>query len=134
MNTAEEYHSRAITRLTHIISLGSHSTQNANLCSNLLDTSHDTRGVGTTDGLDLLTVLEEEEGGHGGDAVLGRDLGELVDVDLVELDVVVLRAQLLDLRGDGLAGAAPLGEEVNEDGGVLQGLLKLLLAGEYVST
>uniref|UniRef100_A0A8H7KDV2 Uncharacterized protein n=1 Tax=Bionectria ochroleuca TaxID=29856 RepID=A0A8H7KDV2_BIOOC len=33
---------------------------------------------------DLLPVLEEEEGGHGGDAVLPRDVLGVVDVDLGE--------------------------------------------------
>lgn len=99
-----------------------------NLSSDLLDPRHDSRGVGTANNLDLLTVLVEEEGGHSGDAVIGGNLGQLVDVDLEELDVVVFGAQLLDLRRDGLAGPAPLGEEVDQDGFVLDGCVEFLLA------
>lgn len=104
--------------------------QRSNLSRNLLDTSHDSRRVGTTNSLDLLAVLEEEEGGHSRDAVLGSNLGQLVDVDLEELDFFVFRvnAQLLDLRGDGLAGATPLSEEVDQDGFVLEGCIEFLLA------
>lgn len=104
-----------------------------NLRSNLLDTSHDSRRVGTTNSLNFLALLEEEEGGHSRDAVLSSDLGQLVDVDLEELDVLVLVAQVLDLGGDGLAGATPLGEEVDEDGVVLDGCVEFLLANGRVS-
>lgn len=82
----------------------------------LLDTSLNGGRVGTTDHLDLLAVLEEEEGGHSGNAVIGSDLAELVNINLVELDAGVLHGETLDLRGNGLAGTAPLGEEVDEDG------------------
>lgn len=87
-----------------------------NLCEQLLDSGVDSRGVGATDHLDPLAVLEEEESRHSGDLVVGGNLAELVNVDLVELDAGVLLAQLLDGGGDGLAGTAPLGEEVDEDG------------------
>jgi len=93
-----------------------HKTTRPNLCKQLLDSSVDRRRVSTTDHLDLLAVLEEEESGHSGDLVLGGNLAELVNVDLVELDAGVLLAQLLDCGRNGLAGTAPLGEEVDEDG------------------
>jgi len=50
----------------------------------LLDGGLKGSGVGTDNGGDLLAVLEEDEGGHGADAQLLGDLGDLVDVDLVE--------------------------------------------------
>lgn len=87
-----------------------------NLCEQLLDSGVDSRRVGATDHVDLLAVLEEEESGHSGDLVVGGNLAELVNIDLVELDAGVLLAQLLDGGGDGLAGTAPLGKEVDEDG------------------
>lgn len=67
---------------------------------------------------DLLAVLEEEKGGHGGDLVLLRGVGGLLDVDLdkgkVAWDAVPL-GELLVLGRDGLAGRAPGGEEVDDD-------------------
>jgi hypothetical protein len=117
--------------------LHSHYFLPLHLCEQLLQTSLDGGGVGAADSgrVNLLAILEEEESGHGGDAVLGGDLGGLVDVDLVELDVLVGQAELLDLRGDGLAGAAPGGEEVDEDGlgGVDDLLVPLSLTVGFVS-
>lgn len=86
------------------------------LSSDLGDGSTDSRGVGATDGVDQLAVLVEEEGGHSRDTVVSGDVGEVVDVDLVELDVVVGLAELVDSGGDGLARTAPLSEEVDDDG------------------
>lgn len=50
----------------------------------LLDGGLEGSGVGTNNGSDLLSVLEEDESGHGTDAELLGDLGDLVDVNLVE--------------------------------------------------
>lgn len=50
----------------------------------LLDSGLEGSGVGTNNGSDLLAVLEEDESGHGADAELLGDLGNLVDIDLVE--------------------------------------------------
>lgn len=88
----------------------------------LLDGGLESGNVGTDDLSDALAVLVDVEGGHGADANLGGDVGQLVDVDLVEGDVGVLLAELLDLGGDGLAGTAPGGEEVDH-GDALAGLL-----------
>lgn len=102
------------------------------LSSDGVDTSNDGRGVGATDGdvVDLLAVLEEQEGGHGGDAVVGGNIRELVNVDLVELHVLLLGAKLLDGGGDSLAGSTPGGVEVDNDGlgGLLDEGLPLLSA------
>lgn len=103
--------------------------QHTDLCKKRLHTRHDTRRVGATNSLDHLAALEEEEGGHSGDTVVSGNLGELVHVDLVELDAGVLVAQLLDQRGDGLAGTAPGREEVDEDGLLGVGDLLLELVG-----
>jgi len=67
----------------------------------------------------LLAVLEEEEGGDGLDAVLGGEGAFLVDVDLQDLELAAeLGGDVVEEGGDGLAGAAPLGPEVDEDDGV----------------
>ena len=55
----------------------------------LLDGSLEGLGVGTDDLADLLAALEEQEGGHGADAELLGDIGDLVHVELVELGVGV---------------------------------------------
>lgn len=99
-----------------------------NLSSNLRKSRRNSRRVRPTHSLHLLAVLKEEESRHSGDTVLRGDLGQLVDVDLEELDVLVLLAQSLDVRGDGLAGAAPLGEEVDQHGFVLEGGGEVVLA------
>jgi hypothetical protein len=97
------------------------------LGSDLGDSSINSRRVGTTDGLDQFAVLEEEEGRHSGDAVLSGDVGEVIDVDLVELDVAVGLAELLNGGGNSLARTAPVGEEVNNNGLLGLGDLGLVL-------
>ena len=103
-------------KLNHQAHRNIHPNQRTYLCKQLLETSLDRRGVGAADGFNFLPVLQEEESGHGRDAVLRSDLLQLVDVDLVELDVGMGLAQLLNLRSDGLAGPAPLSEEIDKDG------------------
>lgn len=104
----------------------------SHLCGDLSDSLLDSGGVGAANGqgINLRAILVEQEGGHGGDAVVGSNTGELVNVDLVELDGGDAVAQLLDHGRDGLAGTAPGGEEVDNDGllAVLNELLPLLLA------
>jgi hypothetical protein len=56
----------------------------------LLDTSLDGLGVCADNLADLLAVLEEYEGGHGADAEFLRNVGDLVDVELVETCLGVL--------------------------------------------
>ncbi|GAO49496.1 hypothetical protein G7K_3645-t1 [Saitoella complicata NRRL Y-17804] len=89
---------------------------NASTLKVLLDGLLEVRS-GSTDNLNshthlsnLLTVLEQQEGGHGADVVLGSDLGELIDVDLDELGVGVGVGELGDLGGNGLARTAPGGK------------------------
>lgn len=55
-----------------------------------LDSGLESDGVGANDLADLLAVLVEEESGHGAHALLLGDLGDLVDVDLVEAGVGVV--------------------------------------------
>lgn len=92
----------------------------------LLSSSAQAAGIGALDhGLavdgDLLAVLEEEERGHGGDAVAGGNLLDVVDVDLGKgervFGAVLVGEGLVDGR-DGLAGRAPVGVEVDGDVGV----------------
>ena len=54
-----------------------------------LDGSLEGLGVGADDLSDLVTALEQQEGGHGADAELLCDLGDLVDVELEEASVGV---------------------------------------------
>lgn len=69
----------------------------------------------------LLAVLEEEERGHGGDAVAGGNLLQIVDIDLCKgegvFSAVLVGEGLVD-GGDGFAGRTPVGVEVNGDVGV----------------
>jgi hypothetical protein len=44
------------------------------------------RRISTHNLPDLHAVLEDEEGGHGADAELLRDIGDFVDVELDEVD------------------------------------------------
>lgn len=124
--------------------------QSRRLDSVLVESLLDRRGVGANNLLSLGAILEDHEGGHGADAELLAQVGDLVDVDLDEVDVGVLllvgpagRAQTLayssckrdldgtrdgervcfllnELGSDGLAGTAPGGEAV-EDGNLLDG-------------
>ena len=80
-----------------------------------LDGSLDGRWHGTKNLIDLLAVLEEDEGRHGSHAKFLRDVGGRVDVHLVETDIGVLVAVFFDLGGNGFAGTAPGGEAVDED-------------------
>jgi hypothetical protein len=106
-----------------------------NLTDQRLNPSLESGRVGADDVLDLLAVLEEHEGGHGADAELGGDLAHLVDVDLVELGLRVVLAELGDLGRDRLARAAPGREAVEHNGllGVDHLLLELGLAAAGVS-
>lgn len=56
----------------------------------LLDGGLESDRVGANDLADLAAVLEEQESGHGAHALLLGDLGDLVDVDLVEAGVGVV--------------------------------------------
>lgn len=91
-----------------------------------LDRTLNIRRRSTQNLIDLLSVLEVDESRHGADAQLLRDVGDLVDVDLVERNVRVLFAVFGDLGGDGLAGATPGSEAVDHDQlGVVGGGLEL---------
>lgn len=105
----------------------------------LLDSILNVRRRRTHDLVHLLAVLVVDKGGHGAHAQLLRDVGDLVNVDLVERNVGVLLAVLVDLGGDGLAGAAPDGVAVDHDelgrvgGGLelgdLDGIVEVTAAG-----
>lgn len=59
-----------------------------NLCVDVgLDGGLEGLGVGTDDLSDLVTVLEEQEGRHGTDAELLSNVGDLVDIELVEAGI-----------------------------------------------
>ena len=103
----------------------------------LFDTFCDFTTIGAANGepVDLLAILEEEESGHGGDAVFLGDFGKLVNIDLVELDRGGSFADLLNDGSDGLARTTPGGEEVDDDGflAVLHKLLPFLVTSHRVS-
>lgn len=88
------------------------STKNPylSLAEVLLDGSLKGLGVGADDLTDLVAALEEQEGGHGTDAELLGDVGDLVDVELVELGVGVGLGEpgetCLSMAGFGDKGAA----------------------------
>jgi hypothetical protein len=99
------------------------------LLQNSLQTSLNSGRVSTLDLLNTFTLIVEVESRHGRDTVISSNLSKLVDVDLVEVDVGVGVAQLLEEGGDGLAGAAPCGEEVDDDGALGFRHLGLVLFG-----
>lgn len=78
----------------------------------LLDRSLDGRGRGPDDLIDLLAVLEEEEGRHGAHAELRSHVRHGVDVNLVKSHVGVGVAVARHLWRNHLARAAPFGEAV----------------------
>ena len=81
----------------------------------LLNSSFQCPLIRTHDLPDLLAVLEEQEGRHGSDAQLLRYIAHFVDVNLEELGLWVLFAELGDLGRDDLARPAPSGETVEND-------------------
>jgi hypothetical protein len=58
--------------------------------SGLLDRGLQRRRVSANDLADLLAALEDDEGGHGADAELLRDVWDFVNVELDEVYVGVL--------------------------------------------
>lgn len=106
----------------------------------LLDSSLDSRWGSTNNLIDLLAVLEENESWHGANTELSSNVGESVDVELVEANIGVLVGVLCDLGSDHLARAAPFGEAVDDDevlgagasgaGSAGDDLLELVVAGE----
>ena len=61
----------------------------------LLEEVEESGRVGTEEVTDLVTVLEEDEGGHGPDTEVLCEVGEIVDVELGEVDLVL---EFLGLR------------------------------------
>jgi hypothetical protein len=84
--------------------------------------------VGADDGLELLAVLEQLEGGHGADAQLLGDVRHGVNVDLVEARGGEFLGELGHLGRDDLAGAAPGGVGVDDHHAAL--LDRLAVFGE----
>lgn len=78
----KNYHDILTFPLHHITSLSLNA-------ETLLDGGLESLGVRANDFLDLLPVLEQQEGGHGADAEVLGDVGDLVDVELVEACVGV---------------------------------------------
>jgi len=102
----------------------------------LLDGSLESLGVGTDDLGDLLAILEQDKGGHGADAEFLSDIGDLVDVNLVEAGVGVGVGELDDLRCNDLAGTAPGSEAVEDHESALlsDGLVKVGLGLKVVNS
>lgn len=73
-------------------------------------------GVGPGKLVHDLLVLDEQERRHAGDVVLGGEVLALVHVHLDDDDLLrELVLELVQLRGDHLARAAPGGEKVHHD-------------------
>ena len=78
-----------------------------NLCVDVgLDGGLESLGVGADDLGDLVTVLEEQEGRHGADAELLSNVGDLVDVELVEAGVGVCAREPRDVVSGDRGGSA----------------------------
>lgn len=65
--------------------------------------------------MNLLTILEKQEGRHGTNTKLLCNVGALVNVELDKVDVGVLLAPGVDFGGNHFARAAPFGEGVDDD-------------------
>lgn len=78
---------RSFLRIT--LSRLSGTTSRLRLRLELLDHALDGGRVGTRDVVGLLAALEEGEGGHGADAELLGEVGQGVDVELVEAHIAV---------------------------------------------
>ncbi len=84
----------------------------------LLDGGLEGANIGTNNLIDLFAVLEEHECRHSPHAKLLSDIGNLVNIDLVEIDGVLVFFRIGELDhfgGDDLAGTAPGGEAVEDD-------------------
>lgn len=64
---------------------------------------------------DLLTLLEQHERRHGTDSKLLSDVGDLIDIDLVEASLLKFFCHLDYPRGNDLARTAPRGKAVKDD-------------------
>ena len=87
------------------------------LCRQTLDAVLQRPSIRTTHPLpNLLTILQEHKGGHGGHLELLSHSAHLVHVDLDESHIRISLAELTDLGGNSLAGSAPSGVEVDNRG------------------
>lgn len=116
-----------------------------------LEETSELGGVCADKVVDLLAVLEEEKGGDGADLELLRDFGNLVDVKLDEMDLVleVVRVgvpggvsdlsaprqldSLFQNGRNGLAGRAPVGVRVDNDDLVVGDGLAELVGAERLA-
>lgn len=120
----------------------------------LLDGSLENLWVGSNDLADLLSVLEQQERGHGTDTELLCYVWHVIDIELVESGVCELVGEpvvcfsmslaskhrvsvwysLDNLRGDDLARSAPGSEAVKDEEGTLlvEGSFPICLAHEVV--
>jgi hypothetical protein len=80
----------------------------------LLDAGMEILPPGTNDSVDLLTVLNEEEGRHRLDFVLRSNILQLVNIDLQEDGASELFGKFNKHGGDGAARTTPGGSEVND--------------------
>jgi hypothetical protein len=105
------------------------------LLSILLNQPLECRRVGANELIDLLAALEYQESRHGADAKLHAELGNVVDVELGEVNAAVLVGPLADDGRDHLARTAPLGKGVEDDNVVVrEGRLEVGRAGDLVDT
>lgn len=73
------------------------------------------------------SVFEEDHCRDGHDAESFSDFGNVIHIDLDELDVCAFAGEFFNDRSDHLAGAAPVGIEINEYCSVVfQDLIEIL--------
>jgi hypothetical protein len=93
--------------LEELASCGAAAGKFDGLCDSIVES----RGVGALDGLNASAVVEDLEGGHGGDAVCAGHIALAVSVDLCECNLLgtrVLLCKALVVRSNHLAWAAPV--------------------------
>ena len=72
-------------------------------------------GNGANNGVDLLTALENHQGGNTANAVLARDVGVFVGIQLEDFDLTVeLLGDLLNDWSNHATGATPGSPEINQ--------------------
>jgi len=125
-NTTSKSCSYAGLTSSHFLTLGSFQKKTKNLSSSSRFDSlgkkvEESPGVGTNELVGLLAIDKDLKGGHGADAELLGEVGEVVDVNLGEEDVLelLLVGVLGEERSNSFARAAPCGEAVEHDNLVL---------------
>lgn len=87
----------------------------AKLSNQTLDTLLNGTGVSPNNLSELLALVEIHNGRHSADSELLSNVGDFVDIDLVELCLRVCLAECINLWGYGAAWATPWGPAVQDN-------------------